>query len=292
MTRLAAVGDEQDVLPSQRYVWLAGRGRTSIREAHGPAGAPTIVLLHGWTATADLSWASSYAPLAEHFNVVAIDHRGHGRGIRSETSFRLVDCADDVAALVEQLGCGPVIPVGYSMGGAIAQLFCHRHPELASGMVLCATSCLFSGTLREDVLFSLAAGTSVLAGALPLATITTATLGLLGRLNTRRGRDALGLEQIGRHDWKSIVEASRELGRFDSRSWIGEIDVPAAVVVTDDDDVVPVRRQEMLIEGLGDPAVFHIDGGHRKSCIDPISFVPALVDACRAVAARNMLLAA
>src|SRR5205807_289235 len=54
-------------LPPGRTVVLPGRGRTFVREVTGPPGAPTVVLLHGWTATADLNWFPSYAPLARSF---------------------------------------------------------------------------------------------------------------------------------------------------------------------------------------------------------------------------------
>ena len=115
----------------------------------GPPGAPTILLLHGWTASADLNWFACYAPLARHYRVLAIDHRGHGRGIRTRARFRLADCADDAAALIDQLGTGPVIAVGYSMGGPIAQLLWHRHRDKVAGLVLCATTDRFSSGTRE-----------------------------------------------------------------------------------------------------------------------------------------------
>ena len=54
--------------------------------------------------------------------------------------FRLADCADDAAALLDVLGIDQAIVVGYSMGGPIAQLLWHRHPEKVAGLVLCATS--------------------------------------------------------------------------------------------------------------------------------------------------------
>ena len=120
-------GDGAPWLPPGRYVWLPGRGRTFVRELAGPPGAPVLVLLHGWTATADLNWYACFAPLAEHFRVVAIDHRGHGRGLRSAEPFRLEQCADDVAALARELGIDRFVPVGYSMGGPIAQLIWQRH---------------------------------------------------------------------------------------------------------------------------------------------------------------------
>ena len=53
--------------------------------------------------------------------MIAFDQRWHGRGIRSPR-FRFVDCADDVAAVMDELGVEQAIIAGYSMGGAIAQL--------------------------------------------------------------------------------------------------------------------------------------------------------------------------
>src|SRR2546427_10570624 len=116
-------------LPPGRYVDLPGRGRTWVIDAPGPVGAPTLVLLHGLSATAALNWFTTFPTLARRFRLVAPDLRGHGRGIRSNRTFRLEDCADDIAALADALGIERFIPVGYSMGGPVAQLVWHRHPE-------------------------------------------------------------------------------------------------------------------------------------------------------------------
>ena len=75
---------------------------------------------------------------------MALDQRGHGRGIRSLRPFRLQDCADDVIALADVLDVDRVIPVGYSMGGPVALLAARRHPDRVPGIVLCATSARFS----------------------------------------------------------------------------------------------------------------------------------------------------
>ena len=143
-------------LPSGRVVTLTGRGTTYVREC---GEGPPLLLLHGWTANADLNWAHCFAPLADAGRrVIALDHRGHSRGIRDPRPFRLEDCADDAAALVRELGLGPVVAVGYSMGGPIAQLLWQRHPHLVDGLVLCATARTFNTTTREHALFALLAG--------------------------------------------------------------------------------------------------------------------------------------
>jgi pimeloyl-ACP methyl ester carboxylesterase len=41
------------------------------------------MLLHGWLVTADLNWGAAYGPLIEAgYRLLAIDHRGHRRGLR------------------------------------------------------------------------------------------------------------------------------------------------------------------------------------------------------------------
>src|SRR4029079_9382033 len=134
---VAAGPRSQPIVPQGRRVALPGRGTTFIRELPGPPGAPTVLLLHGLMATGGLNWLQTFEPLSQHFRVVAVDHRGQGRGIRSWRRFRLADCADDAAALLEVLGIDEAIAVGYSMGGPIASLLWRRHPDRVAGLVLC-----------------------------------------------------------------------------------------------------------------------------------------------------------
>lgn len=59
----------------------------------------------------DLNWWPSYATLGRLFRVVALDQRGHGRGIEAGLPFRLEACADDVAVLAGAPGIERMIPV-------------------------------------------------------------------------------------------------------------------------------------------------------------------------------------
>src|SRR5947207_7736722 len=208
-------------VPAGRPIELPDRGTTFVREVDGPRGAPTLMLLHGLGATAALNWFSAFAPLSEHFRVVAIDHRGHGRGIRSRRRFRLADCADDAAALADVLGIERFIPVGYSMGGPIAQLVWHRHPEKVDGLVLCATSRNFRGSLRERMQF---AGLGMLVAGLQFAPHSVvegvaealpSEVESVDMANMRWARD-----EFFRHDVRAVLEAADTIGRFSSSDWI------------------------------------------------------------------------
>jgi 3-oxoadipate enol-lactonase len=271
-------------LPDGRDIWLPGRGRTFVRELAGPAGAPAVILLHGWSATADLNWFACFEPLARYFRVVALDHRGHGRGLRADGPFRLEDCADDVAALAGVLGVERCIAVGYSMGGPIAQLLWRRHPHLVAGLVMCATGSHFAGHRRARVLFGVAAGTSAVGGVVPLRPFAGVAVSAWCRWQHLRRRPWWGFEDLACHDWAQIVEAAREIGRFDSREWIRDVTVPTTVIVTEDDDVVPTSRQLDFAAAIAGVTVRRVPGGHAACTVEPDRFVPALVDACVAIA--------
>jgi 3-oxoadipate enol-lactonase len=139
-------------VPPGRSVQLR-HGTVALRDVAGPAGAPAIIMLHGWTATADINFFRVYGPVSEHFRVLAFDQRGHGRGIRTRAPVRLEDCADDVIALADAIGLERFVVLGYSMGGAVAQLVWRRHSERLLGLVLVATAAHFNVHRTERLSF-------------------------------------------------------------------------------------------------------------------------------------------
>jgi 3-oxoadipate enol-lactonase len=252
-----------------------------------------VVLLHGLGATAAVNWFACFESLGRDRRVVALDQRGHGRGIRPGLrGFRLEDCADDVVATADALGIPRVIPVGYSMGGPVAQLVWHRHPDRVAGLVLCATARNFRGTRRPDVTdIALASGLTAAATALRFVPPTVRRQMVragVARRAADRGVPEWVVAELGGHDPASIVEAARALGQFSSTGWIGGVDVPSAVVVTARDGLVAPGRQHKLAASIPGAEVFPVDGDHSVCVTDPPAFTPVLVRACASVAARSV----
>jgi 3-oxoadipate enol-lactonase len=247
-----------------------------------------VVLLHGWTATAALNWFPSFGPLGRHFRVLALDHRGHGQGIRSRQPFRLEDCADDVAAMADQLGITRLIPVGYSMGGPIAALTWLRHRHLVQGLVLCATAARFAGRRPANRIY--AQGILGLALATDLTPAAFRRRAMVRVVNNRLDGTRLSgwaARELERNDPATLLRAGVALGGFDARSWLPTIDVPSAVVVTEDDRLVPPANQLALADAIPEAQVFGIAGDHGVCVRDAARFVPVLVAACRGVAQRT-----
>jgi pimeloyl-ACP methyl ester carboxylesterase len=258
-----------------------------VREVAGPPGAPALILLHGLGANADLNWFTGFGALARAFRVLAIDQRGHGRGIRSGARFHFSDCADDVAAVADAHGVERFIAVGYSMGGPVAQLTWRRHHDRVAGLVLCATSRDFSGTPRERLMFSVLPG---LSAAMRVAPPRMRRELMGSAIASRLGDGPLArwaAAELGRNDPAAMMAAAAALGRFSSRQWIGEVDVPAAVVLTMRDSLVPPHRQRKLAAAIPGATIHLVDADHGACAAAPHLFVPALLDACRTVAARK-----
>jgi 3-oxoadipate enol-lactonase len=271
-----------------RTVELPGRGTTHAYDRpHPSSAAPTVLLLHGWTATGSLNWSATMLKLAESYRVVALDHRGHGRGIRGHDPFTLEDCADDAVALMDVLGVRRAIVVGYSMGGPIAQLMWRRNRDRVCGLVLCATAADF--TPRIDV--------GPLAGALQhLHEVTSLVPATVRRhlarplvasvLTDREVRDGV-LDAMSQHVELSIREAGSAIGRFRSTSWIGEIDVPVVVVLTSRDRLVPPDRQRHLASSIPGAHTLPLDAGHLVAFTRPELLARAVVSACSHITERS-----
>jgi len=268
-------------------VEVDGRGAPYVRRLPGPPGSATVVLLHGLSGSADLTWKPSYGALVRRFSAVAPDLRGHGRGIpHGGGTYRLEDCADDVAALVRTLCAGRVIVVGYSMGGAVAQLVWHRHPEVVAGLVLCSTAANFRLPAHERLMVAAALTTGAFLRTVPplfrLGFDTASSL-LVGHLDDPTREWARG--EFGRCGFDTALAAAMAVAGFTSQPWISTVDVPAAVVLTTQDRVVPPSRQRELAELIPGSVVHEVDAGHG-ACLNAVDrFLPAFLAACRQVAA-------
>jgi 3-oxoadipate enol-lactonase len=275
-----------EALPTGRLVELPGRGRTYVMDVPGPTDdAPTVVLLHALACTAALSWYAAFDQLAAHYRVIAFDLRWHGRGIRSRR-FRFADCADDVAAVLDALGVDRAVLVGYSMGGAVAQLTWQRHRDRVAGLVLCSTARNFRGKTRERVFFGALTGVMF-----PLSRHALRRVELLAGTLPELPCAEVDQETWGRTEFRStsawvLPEVLGELGRFNSAAWIGDVDVPTAVVVTTKDRAVAVRRQYRLAAAIPGTEVFLAKGGHASIVLDAKNWVPILLDAIGSVVRR------
>ena len=249
-------------VPPGRVVNLPGRGEVFVRDSGGTSASPPVLLLHGWTASSDINFFPVYACLAESYRVIALDLRGHGRGMRSVEPFSLEDCADDAAAVLDQLGAGRVIVVGYSMGGPVGLLLARRHPERVAALVMQATALEWQRTARERVVWRLLplmdVGLRLGAGTGFIERVLRRAAGGAPELDRYRPWLAAEFRRATAHD---LVAAGRALSHYDASPWAGQLDVPASMLVTTRDRLVRPAKQRALAEVLH-ASVFELDADH------------------------------
>jgi 3-oxoadipate enol-lactonase len=273
-------------LPPGQLVDLPDGRSLFVRVAEGPPGAPTLMLMHGWGVTSDLTWFPSFEPLAAHYRVVAFDLRGHGRGARSAGRFRLEDCADDAIQVADALGIDQFVPVGYSLGGPVAMLTWRDHRDRVAGLVLCATAARFRDDNLLGLRFSLFAPLAGAVRALPEPIVRPLYYRVIWKETHDSGLAPWIIDEIRSSDPRMVASAGRSIGAFDGRDWVGDVDVPVGMVVIDGDDVVATPRQDALAALLPHARVVRIEGRHDVCVRNPRRFVPALLEATRFATSR------
>jgi pimeloyl-ACP methyl ester carboxylesterase len=254
--------------------------------------------------TAALNWYGSLDFLGRSFHAVAPNLRGHGRLGGGAPPFSLEACADDLAGLIGELGLDQPIVVGYSMGGAVAQVLARRHRELIGGIVLCATAASF---VHRRELRPLVRVTSKVAASLSrkyprlAQSLLDSQIARHDRVVGRRGqRDApqgarqgapappeymaWALAERAQSDLATFVEAGAALNAYDSSAWLRDLSVPAAVIVTTRDRTVSPWRQEALAALISGARRYEVDAGHDVVVAEPGMLLPLLAQACHELA--------
>jgi 3-oxoadipate enol-lactonase len=275
-------------IPEGCWLELPRRGRTWLTDLPGPTpDAPAVVLLHAVGCTGLLTWYPSLATLNQRYRVVTFDQRWHGRGIASER-FLLSDCADDAAAVIDELGLVDPVVVGFSMGSIVAQRLWRQHPDAVGGLVLAATTDHFRTTTSERLFHaSMELSMGILHAVARSQMLTRASRAAAGVLHI----EETDIGQWALKEWRStspwaVAQAVASLGRFHSTPWLPMVDVPAAVVVTSRDRVLSPERQREVAALIPGATTHDADCGHASCVLEADVFVPVLEQAVNTVSAQ------
>lgn len=102
-------------------------------EVHGQG--PPLVLLHG-LGSSHLDWEYQVKVLADHFQIVTVDLRGHGQTGKPAGPYSVSLFTTDVVKLIQTLQLAPVHVAGLSMGGMIAFQLALDAPELVKSLII------------------------------------------------------------------------------------------------------------------------------------------------------------
>ena len=102
---------------------------------------PVAFVIHGGPGGEHAGFKPGMTPLSQKMQIVYFDHRGQGRSARGDvTKYTLDENVEDMEALRQHLGLGPIVSIGTSYGGMVALAHAARYPDAVSHLVLIVTA--------------------------------------------------------------------------------------------------------------------------------------------------------
>lgn len=243
---------------------------------HGGDGIP-VVLIHAFPLNSTM-WQGQIDALSSNHRFVTVDLQGFGSADAPEdaSGYSMGEFADQIKAVIDEIGADKVVLVGLSMGGYIAFEFWRRYRDRVAGLVLADTRAeadppegkekrtAQQQQVREQ-------GTSGLIDAL-----TGALLGESTRTNKPEVVEA-AKKAMANPDAGFIGALEAMKNRPDSTGDLAGIDVPTLVIVGENDGVTPPDAARKIHEHVGGSQLVVISGaGHLSNLEAPDEFNQAL----------------
>lgn len=214
-------------------------------EKHGE-GSP-VLMLHGGVNPSEM-FGAPLAAMAETHEAIAVHLRGHGLSSDADTPWSYEQMADDVDALLGELGIDTIDVMGYSTGGGVALQLAIRHPERVGKLVVVSRNIKDTGNYPEvqAAFEQMPDNAPMIAGYLsqsPLAALYPAV------------------------NWESLMLKTGELNRK-SRDWsedVARITAPTLLIFADADMMYPEHIAEIYRLFGGGTQDAGVDGSLRPT---------------------------
>jgi len=244
------------------------------------SGQP-LVFIPGLGGTTDL-WALQTRYFQSHYRCITIDNRGAGRSDKPAGPYTQEQFARDLAGLLDALKIDePILLVGASMGGIIAQAFIHDYPERVRKLVLAC-----SGVSAGDPHITLCAPEVMAKIANPGSTPEEKVDTMLAifyhpdfvrdKPQVRDGYLQRKIEPQPPHAYQAQLAACSDPRPY--YRWLSDIHVPVLVIHGADDIVWPLKNAHTLCQGIGEAAELYVmaRAGHVLMQEKPEEFNGAL----------------
>ncbi|MCC6613951.1 MAG: alpha/beta fold hydrolase [Anaerolineae bacterium] len=240
----------------------------------GPEDAPLIVFTHD----AGLDY-HTFDPqidvVAQEYRVLVWDVRGHGQSQPMGDGFTISSAADDLLAILDEVGAEQVVLVGLSMGSYISQELIYQHPERALALVSIGGTPLIGNYSFGDMV-GLRASTAAIdvldyTGFRGLAADTSSIV------QDVRDYAFAAMEQIKREDFRTVMSAIADSLRGEEGY---NIPVPTLIVYGEHDDLGPIKSMTPGWAERDADGIYYVvpDAGHMANRDNPEAFNPILLD--------------
>lgn len=227
-----------------------------------------ILLLHGLGSDAS-SWQFQMDPLGRAgFRPIAIDVPGFGQSVYSYRRWNIRKAALIITHnLVDQLE-GPVILMGLSMGGTIAQAIYYYRPEKIAKIVLVSTFAKLRPSPGRNLPYLSRRLAQIAVGDIRQQAGTVSDR-VFPAPEQQFLHDYL-YEQIQKANPKVYRQCMLSLGVFNSTRWMKKCSIPVLVISGKDDTTVTLKNQNRLTQIIPQSQQIIIEGGGHAVSVDHV----------------------
>ncbi|HJZ48871.1 MAG TPA: alpha/beta fold hydrolase [Roseiflexaceae bacterium] len=240
---------------------------------HDEGQGQPILFIHAFPLHSAM-WEPQIAAFSSRYRLIAPDLRGLGATARGGGAASLDQHADDMAALLDQLGLEQVTVAGLSMGGYISFALLRRHPQRIATLILADTRAGADSAegrqgREQNARLAEEQGSGAIADQ------------MLPKLLSASAPTALRDEVRGiieSNDRAGIAAALRAMAaRPDSTSLLAAIEVPVLVIVGAEDTLTPPSEAEAMFDAIPGCRLANIPlAGHLSNLEAPDAFNTAL----------------
>ena len=227
--------------------------------------APYIVLQHGY-GRSGMFWYSWVPYLARHYRIVRPDLRGLGRSevpADLETGLSVAAYIEDLVALIDALGGGPVHYCGESLAGILGMVLAAEHPAKLRTLSLVAAPVFINANTQKTFAFGHATwqdALSAMGSRKWSEAVNTATRFPAG---TDPGLLGWYAEEMGRSSVEVLIRMSRIAASVDARPYLPRIRTPTLGLYPAQSPITIRDQEQILRDGIADLTLVRVPSRHH-----------------------------
>jgi 3-oxoadipate enol-lactonase / 4-carboxymuconolactone decarboxylase len=235
---------------------------------------PVLVCING-LGTDQRIWDALFEALPPELSVLRYDLRGQGLSEGGQGRYDVATLSSDLELLLERIGAASVVPLGFSLGGLVAQQFALAHPARVRGLVLCAT-----GSRIGSAEMWAARAEQVRQGGLTSIAESVLERWFSRAFAERRPEIVRAFRSLlERSDVASYLSALELLAQTDLSATLGQLSVPTLVVAGTADLAAPPERVRELADRIAGARLRVLAGaGHLLGVEQPEALAQCITD--------------
>jgi 3-oxoadipate enol-lactonase len=233
---------------------------------------PPIVFLHPWTTNGYI-WYFQIFPFGRTNQVVAVDHRGHGRSDKPKQGYSIQEHANDVLAVVDALRIDKAVVVGNSIGGMIAMQFTLDHPDRVLGQVIVSSGTALGEGMPKEAREAFAKDYQGTFGALLEGTVSAKTKRERPEILEVMKSQFMVESNFPKYVFDSAIADPNGVFNWNIKNQLGNIRRPTVVFAGEEDRATPVAANRFLADNIPGAKLNVLkDVGHFYQLEKPLEF--------------------